>query len=137
MNSESKAMETRQTISVSTFLPAAFILAIVGWGGLAFLVIFTLPTVGPRWLFFFTSVLAISGSILPLIAFLHIRFPSKPPVTPTVVIRQAILAGIYFPTLAWLQIGRVLTSGLATILAAGLVILELLLRLRERSQWKP
>jgi hypothetical protein len=74
---------------------------------------------------------------MPLIAFLHIRFPSKPAITPWVVVRQSILVGIYLPTLAWLQIGRVLTSGLVVMLAAGLVILELLLRLRERSQWKP
>jgi heme/copper-type cytochrome/quinol oxidase subunit 4 len=130
-------MDTRQTPPVSTFLPAAVFLALFGWGGLVFLVLFTLPTVGPRWLFFFTGVLAITGTAMPLIAFLHLRFPSQPAVTPGVIVRQAILVGIYVPTLAWLQIGRVLTSGLVVILAAGLVILELLLRLRERSQWKP
>jgi heme/copper-type cytochrome/quinol oxidase subunit 4 len=130
-------MDTRQTPPVSTFMPAAVFLALFGWGGLAFLVFFTLPTVGPRWLFFFTGVLAVTGTAMPLIAFLHLRFPSQPPVSPGVVVRQAILVGIYVPTLAWLQIGRVLTSGLVVILAAGLVILELLIRLRERSQWKP
>jgi hypothetical protein len=130
-------MNSRQTPPVSTFLPAAAILAALGWGGLVFLIIFTLPTVGPRWLFFFTAVLAVSGTAMPLIAFLHIRFPSKPAITPWVVVRQSILVGIYLPTLAWLQVGRVLTSGLVVMLAAGLVILELLLRLRERSQWKP
>jgi hypothetical protein len=130
-------MNSRQTPPVNTFLPAAAFLAALGWGGLVFLIIFTLPTVGPRWLFFFTAVLAVSGTAMPLIAFLHIRFPSKPAITPWVVVRQSILVGIYLPTLAWLQIGRVLTSGLVVMLAAGLVILELLLRLRERSQWKP
>ena len=53
------------------------------------------------------------------------------------IVRQAIWIGIYFPTLAWLRIGRVLNLSLALLLAAGLILIELLLRLRERSQWKP
>ena len=40
-------------------------------------------------------------------------------------------------TLAWLQIGRMLTLPLAVLLALGFLIIEYLLRLRERSQWKP
>jgi hypothetical protein len=130
-------MDKQSSPPVTAFLPAAFILAILGWGGLYILVNYTLPTVGPRWLFFFLGVLAITGSALPLVAFLNRRFPSTPPAGPIVVLRQAIWAGIYFPTLAWLQIGRVLTTALAVLLAIGLVMIEVLLRLRERSQWKP
>ena len=36
--------------------------------------------------------------------------------------------------LAWLQAGRVLTLPMAVLLAAGLILIEFLLRLRERSQ---
>ena len=127
----------QQTPSVNKFLPASLFLAIIGWGGLIALIFFTLPTVGPRWLFFFLSVLAVTGVALPLVAFLNNRFPSTPPASTGVILRQALWVGIYFPTLAWLQIGRVLAPSLALMLAVGFILIEFLLRLREKSQWKP
>ena len=123
--------------SVKSVLPAAITLAIIGWGGLVAVVYLTLPTVGPRWLFFFMGVLALTGSALPFLAFLNRRFPSTPPATSGVILRQSLWVGIYGTTLAWLQIGRVLTLPMALVLAIGLVIIEWLMRLRERSQWKP
>jgi hypothetical protein len=130
-------MNTQTTPPVSVFLPTAIILALVGWGGLYYLVNNTFPTVGPRWLFFFLSVLAITGSVLPGIAFLNRRFPSRPPAVPGVILRQAIWFGVYGATLFWLQIERVLTPALAFLLAIGFVLIEVLLRMREQSQWKP
>lgn len=130
-------MDSTLSPPVRKFLPAAIILALIGWSGLIYLFIYTRPTVGPRWLFFFLSVLAITGTTLPVMAFLNRRFPSTPPTTSVVVLRQALWVGIYFPTLAWLQIGRVLTPALALLLLLGFVLIEWLLRLRERSQWKP
>ena len=41
------------------------------------------------------------------------------------------------PALAWLRIGRVLTPSMALLIAIGLILIESLLRLRERSRWKP
>src|SRR5688572_14182088 len=116
------------SLPVRAFLPAAFILALAGWSGLAALVIYTLPTVGPRWLFFFLSVLALTGTALPFVAFLNRRFPSALPPRPGVVLRQALWVGVYGATLAWLQISRVLTPSLALLLAAGLILIEWLLR---------
>lgn len=113
------------------------ILALIGWGGLYALINFTIPTVGPRWLFFFLSVLALTGTSLPAVAFLNKRFPTEPPVSSSVIIREALWIGIYFPTLAWLQLGRVLTPTLTLLLAVGLIAIEILLRMRERSQWRP
>jgi hypothetical protein len=110
---------------------------LLGWGGLVAVILFASPNGGTRWAFFFASVLAITGTLLPGIAFLNRRFPSMPPATPQVIIRQALWAGVYVSTLAWLQIGRVLTPALALLLALGLVLIEWLLRLRERTQWKP
>jgi hypothetical protein len=130
-------MKTQSTPPVSAFLPTGIILALTGWGGLIYLISNSLPTVGPRWLFFFLSVLAITGTVLPAVAFLNRRFPSSPPAAPGVIIRQAIWVGIYGPTLFWLQMGRVLTPALAFLLAVGLVLIEILLRMRERSQWVP
>ena len=123
--------------SVKSFLPAALILTLVGLGGLAYVLIETEPSGGTRWAFFFTSVLGLTGLALPIVAYLNRRFPSIPPPSPAVIVRQAIWIGIYFPTLLWLRIGRVVNLSLALLLAAGLILIEFLLRLRERSQWKP
>jgi hypothetical protein len=130
-------MDPKTSLPIKAFLPSALFLFITGWGGLIILLIYTLPTVGPRWLFFFLLVLAVTGTMLPITAFLNRRFPSTPPPTPTVVVRQALWFGIFITTLTWLQIGRVLTPVLVILLAIGLVLIEFLLRLSERSQWKP
>jgi hypothetical protein len=95
------------------------------------------PTVWPRWLFFFLGVLGVTGVALPLAAYLNRRFASTPPANPGILLRQALWAGIYLPTLAWLQIGRVLTLPLALAIGLALAIIEWLLRLREKSQWQP
>jgi hypothetical protein len=129
-------MKSNPSPRVANFLPAAIFLFIVGWGGLLALIISSLPTVGPRWLFFFLSVLAITGTMLPITAFLNRRFPSTPPPTYFVVVRQALWFAVYASTLAWLQMGRVLNPALAILLAIGLGLIEFLLRLSEKSQWK-
>ena len=121
-------MDENLSPSVKTFIPTAVILIVVGWGGLIYLFQNSLPTVGPRWLFFFLAVLALTGTV---------RFPGPPPATIGVILRQSLWAGIYFPTLAWLQIGRTLTPTLALLFALGLILIEILLRMRERSRWNP
>lgn len=130
-------MNLRPSQSPSSYIPAALLLALIGWGGLAMLILFTLPTVFPRWLFFFLSVVAFSGTVMPFIAYLSYRFPSKVPVNPGVIFRQSAWVGVYGATLIWLQIGRILSLSLAFLLAFGFVVIEWLLRLRERSRWSP
>jgi hypothetical protein len=130
-------MNTEQTPPVKFFLPTAIILTVIGCGGLSILFLLSVPTVGPRWLFFFLVVLTLTGITLPFTAFLNQRFTGTPPATSTVILRQSILFGIYGAALAWLQIGRVLTGALAILLLIGLALVEFLLRLSERSQWKP
>jgi hypothetical protein len=129
-------MKSNTSPRVANFLPASIFLFIIGWGGLITLIISSLPTVGPRWLFFFLCVLAITGTALPITAFLNRRFPSTPPPTYFVVVRQALWFAVYGSTLAWLQMGRVLNPALAILLAIGLGLIEFLLRLSEKSQWK-
>lgn len=136
-NLQHTLMETSTPPRVRDFLITAILLAGGGWAGLALLIYYTLPTIGPRWLFFFLSVLALTGTVLPALAFLNRRFAGKPPATHGAILRQAIWFGVYFPTLAWLQIGRVLTMTLAVLLAVGFIMVEWLLRLRERSRWTP
>lgn len=124
-------------ITVSSYFPTAILLMLLGWGGLYVILQYTTPSGGTRWLFFFALILAVTGLFLPLVAFLNRRFPSNPPVANGVIIRQALWFGVFAATITWLQIGRVLTPAMALLLAVGLVIIEWLLRLRERSQWKP
>ena len=130
-------MSANTSPRVANFLPAALFLFVIGWGGLIFLIISTLPTVGPRWLFFFLCVMAITGTILPIVAFLYRRFPSTPSPTTMVVVRQSLWFAIYGATLIWLQMGRVLNPALAILLAIGFALIEFLLRLSEKSQWRP
>lgn len=122
---------------VKAFLPTAVTLMSIGWVGFYWVLVYNAPSGGTRWVFFFTGVLALTGTVLPFMAFLNRRFPSNPPPTAAVIVRQAIWVGVYLPTLAWLRIGRVLTPSLAILLALGLIMIEWLLRLRERSLWKP
>ena len=130
-------MESESTPPVKYFIPASIFLFIIGWGGVILLFLNTLPTVGPRWLFFFLLVLALGGTFLPVVAFLNRRFPSLPPASVAVIIRQATWIGLFGATVAWLQIGRVLSLPMILLLLIGLSLIEFLLRLNERSQWKP
>lgn len=122
------------------FLPVlltGIALALAGWAGLLAVFLTSLPTLGPRWLFFFLAILAFSGTALPVVYFFNRRFPSNPPADGGVLVRQALWIGIYFDVLAWLQLGRMLNFAIALFLAAALALIEFLLRLRERSRFKP
>jgi hypothetical protein len=115
----------------------SLIIAAVGLTGLIAVITLTLPYLGPRWLFFFVLTLFLTGVFLPVMAFLNRRFPSMPPAGGGVLVRQALWFGIFADLLAWLQMGRVLTFSIALFIGAGLVLIEVCLRLFERSRWKP
>lgn len=122
--------------SFKNYILPALLLMLVGWGGL-FLVIFYYaipPLVWARWGFFALGIMALTGTALPVVYFLHRRFPSKPPVEADVITRQALWVGIYGATLAWLQLGRLVTLYVIFGLAAGLFAIEYFLRLRENAQ---
>jgi hypothetical protein len=123
--------------SVIKFLPTSIVMGGLGWAGIVWLIINTRPITPMQWLFFFLWFVALTGTALPIFAYLNLRFPGEPPATQAVIIRQATWIGIYGCVLAWLQIGRVVTFPLALWIAAGLGLIEWLLRLRERSVWKP
>jgi len=115
----------------------SLVIASIGWVGIFFLLQYTQPFLGPRWLFFFLLTMAISGTALPLVYFLNLRFPSDPPANTSVIIRQAIWFAIFVDLLAWLQLGRVLNSILVVVIALGIIAIENLIRLVERSHWQP
>lgn len=130
-------MDTLKPYTFKDFLSAFLILTLTGWIGILLVILLALPTLGPRWLFFFLGVIALSGTSLPIIYYLNKRFPSDPIVDKGIIIRQSIWVGVYGSTLVWLQMGRVLNSILAIVLAVALILIELLLRLWERSHWNP
>ena len=127
----------RKLPAFGSFLPFSILLALVGWTGIVYLIITTLPTLAPRWLFFFFITIAMTGTGLPVIVFLNLRFPSTPPIDTPVVIRQACWVGIYAGILAWLQLGRILNPPVGVGIAVGLVLIEGLIRFREKSLWNP
>lgn len=118
-------------------LITSLILAVIGWGGLAATVFFTVPTLGPRWLFFFFLTVAITGTIFPLVVFLNRRFVSNPPAGSSVLVRESLMTGIYGSVLTWLQLGRELNISVAMLVAGGMIAIEVLLRLGEQSRWRP
>ena len=125
------------TNSFRGYLTSALILALVGWGGLAALLKYTLPTIWPRWAFFFLWVLALTGTALPFTYFFNRRYLAAALSDPQVIVRQALWAGIYGATVAWLQLGRLVTFWVIVSLAAGLIAVEYFIRLRELARRKP
>jgi hypothetical protein len=119
------------------FVLSSLVLMLVGWTGLYFLITQTLPYVWPRWGFFVLTLIAITGSVLPVVYFFHRRFPGEKPAEANVIVRQAMWFGVYAATLAWLQLGRLVTVYVVLGLAGGLVAIEYFIRLREKAHWKP
>ena len=116
---------------------SSLVLMIVGWGGLYFLITQSLPFVWQRWGFFVLTLMAITGTVLPVVYFFHRRFPGEKAAEASVIVRQAMWFGIYAATLAWLQLGRLVTIYIILGLAGGLAAIEYFMRLREKSHWKP
>jgi hypothetical protein len=116
---------------------SSLFLMIFGWGGLYYLINFTFPYVWPRWAFFVLLLMAVTGTVLPIVYLFHRRFPGHKPAEGNVIVRQALWFGVYAATLAWLQLGGLVTVYVIVGLAAGLFAIEYLIRLREKAHWKP
>ncbi len=131
-------MENRSNLPpFRSVLTIGIFMAVIGVFGLIFLFSLTLPTLGPRWLLYFLATFAASGIFLPIAYFIHRRFPNKPAADTTVLVREALLFGAYCDFMLWLQLGNVLNFAMAAFIAAGFVAIEFLVRMRERSRWKP
>lgn len=130
-------MEGKHAPSFKSVLPLALGLGVPGWIGLVYLMTRTIPDLGNRWLFFIAVVVAITGTAVPIVAYLNRVFVPLGPANFEIVVRESTMLGVYAGILLWLNKGQVLSIGLAIILAVGLVLIELLLRLRYRSQWHP
>src|SRR5215213_1757607 len=119
------------------FALSSLLLMLVGWGGLYFLLTQTLPYVWPRWGFFVLVLIAVTGTVLPVIYFVPRRFPSEKLAEPNVIVRQAMWFGVYGATLAWLQLRRLVTVYVILGLAGALAAIEYFIRLRENAHWNP
>ncbi len=128
-----------QAPSTRQYVFSALFLMLVGWGGLALLIVVfgVPPLVWARWGFFALWLTALTGTALPVVYFLNLRFPSDPPAEPNAIVRQAVWVGVYGATLAWLQLGQLATLWVWLGLAGGLVGIEYLVRSRERARWTP
>ena len=115
------------------YMSSTLALILIGCGGLGALFYFSLPFVWARWGFFVFGIMALTGFALPIIYFLHRRFPAKPPAESNVIVRQALWVGVYGATLAWLQLGRLVTLYVILGLAGGLIATEYFIRLREKA----
>ena len=116
---------------------SALILLLIGWGGLYHVLTQTLPFVWSRWGFFVLTLLALTGTVLPIVYFFHKRFPDEVPSDANVIVRQSMWFGVYGATIAWLQLGRLVTVYVILGLAGGLIAIEYFIRMREKSHWKP
>jgi hypothetical protein len=120
-----------------SYLPSAVTLFVLGWGGLILLLFTSLPFVWSRWGFFVFAIMALTGTALPIVYFLHKRFPGKQSVTENIIVRQAMWVGVYGATLAWLQLGRLVTLYVILGLACGLIAAEYFIRVREQANRQP
>ena len=118
-----------EKLSFRPFIFPMLFLAIIGWGGLVALMLFSLPTIWPRWAFFALTVMAFTGTALPVSFVVNQRLLSNP---ASAVTRQAIWVGVYAAILAWLQIGRILNFSVALWFVLGFLGLEYLIQLRQR-----
>lgn len=114
-------------------IAAGVLLGVGGWLLLARLVESTPPLAFPRWLFFILLYIAVTGSALPFIGYLHRRFSRYNPPTGGVILRQGMWFGLLAVTLAWLQMTRALTWASAGFLILAILVIEIFLRLRERA----
>ena len=130
-------MEENPSPSVRSIIPLSMVLAIPGFFWLIYLMTSTLPDLGNRWMFFAAAVLAISGLSLPLVTYLNRIVQPFGPANFESVVRESTMIGVYAGILLWLNKSQVLSAGLALILGIGIVLVELLVRLRNRSRWHP
>ena len=108
-------------------------LGVIGIGGIIFLIYFTKPTLQFRWLFFFLSLIGLSGFSLPILSLVHKRFSPPESMSENVLLREAIMIGFFGNLVAWLMIGDMLTFALFLLLVAGMVTIEYLIRLTEKT----
>mgnify|MGYP000945773947 CR=1 FL=1 len=125
-----------EKLEFKSFGISSLALTLIGFGGLYFIITQTVPLVPARWAFFVFMFMGLTGIALPIVYFLHQRFPSEPLVESNVIMRQSFWVGVYGTTLAWLQLGNLVTLNVMLVLAGGIILAEYFIRLREKANRK-
>lgn len=115
-------------------LAAVVVMGVLAWAGLVALILTQPPRIGGQlWLFFVLLCVAITCTILPFIRYLNVRLtPLTRDLPPSgVILRQSVWFGLFVMVCAWLQIPRVLSLPMATLLALAFIGVEIFLRVRE------
>lgn len=115
-------------------LLASLLMFIVGWGGLAHLVLTTRPRIGGElWLFFILLQIAVTGTAIPFVRLFSLRLARLEDSSPLtgLVVRRSVWIGIIVVTCAWLMIPRYLSLPIMLIVILLFVVIEAFLRNRE------
>lgn len=115
-------------------LLAALLMVIIGWGGLAYLVVSAKPRIGGEiWLFFILLQIAVTGTGIPLVRWLSLRMLRAGDETPItgLIVRRSVWIGIIAVACAWLMIPRYLSLPIVLILFLLFLVVEIFLRNRE------
>ena len=115
-------------------LAAALAMGVLAWLGLAALIVTHPPRIGGQlWLFFVLLCVAVTCTVLPFVRYLNVRFtPLSRDLPPSgVILRQSVWFGLFVIVCAWLQILRVLSVPMGTLLALAFIGVEIFLRVRE------
>ena len=114
----------------------SLMLSFLGLGGLAYILIAMEPTLWPRWMFYFFLTIAGAGIALPMAYFIQRRL-AKQYIPPRILVRESLFFGIYLDLLAWLQIGRIASNLSVFLLAGGMILLEVFIRMAEKATFRP
>lgn len=120
-----------------TYIFLGLLLSLPSGYGLYRLVVFSLPYLKERWIFFFLLILFICGITLPIFAALNKYFFTAKRIIPQTVVRESLVTAILCEILLWFQIGRVLTSTIIFLCVGGFMLIEILLRTRDTVSFRP
>jgi hypothetical protein len=84
------------------------------------------------WVFLAGVLVVITGASLPLAYVINQRFGQSKSSQFLVVLRQAMWIGIWFAFSIWLQMNRTFGWGVAILVAAVFIVVEVLLQVRTR-----
>ena len=113
---------------------AALLMFLLGWGGLAHLVMSARPRIGGElWLFFIFLQVAVTGTAIPIVGLVSRRLAGADEPMPLagLVVRRSVWIGIVVVTCAWLMIPRYLSLPIVLIVILLFVVVEVFLRHRE------
>jgi len=112
----------------------SIVLAVVGWGGLYYLIWHVHPNLQTRYIFLVLWSFALAGTAWPVLLAVNQRWSRN--VTWGRVWRQSIWIALFGVLTAWLQMNGAMTLSLAVTIGGTIGLVEILLILRDREEAK-